>query len=277
MSTKHISNVKIPSFTKRLSLSNTIKKNFSEKNIDYTQMGSMTPRFVNIYSKYMKSKQKTIYPNIMSILNDYRDEKLKRITEQEAMRGEIGEEIKKYKNLHDMVKRRRLAIDREKKYMSFSNKNKKKLKESKDIVIDIFYQYDNNLKNKRNKNNKEKTINNLISPFKIFKKNKNCFFETVKNKNKSSFYINKNQMIQLLDYTRIKKPKEKQGKKLKIKDCWNYCHNKINSYCDNITDESMKVIISGRKTMDKFNNTWNKYKLIQEFKFPELKKDVLEI
>ena len=28
--------------------------------------------------------------------------------------------------------------------------------------------------------------------------------------------------------------------------------------------------------MDKFNNSWNKYKIIQEFKFPETKKNIFE-
>ena len=83
--------------------------------------------------------------------------------------------------------------------------------------------------------------------------------------------------MDLLDIKIIENPKTKHVKKLKLKDCWNYCHNKLNAYCDNITDESLKVIVNGRKTMEKFNNKWNKYKLLQEFKFPETKKNNIEI
>ena len=55
-----------------------------------------------------------------------------------------------------------------------------------------------------------------------------------------------------------------------------YYHRKINSYCDKINDDSVKVKINGRKTMEKFNNTWNKYRIVQEFKYPETKKNLFE-
>ena len=290
MSKKIINHGKIPSLSRRKSINQSIKKNFSEKNIDFIQIGSLTPRFVNIYSNYIKSKQKTIYPSIRSILNDYRAEKLNKITDQEAMKEEIGEAIKKYKDMHEMLKRRRLAFNKDKYYKSFSKKNKDNLKEKKEIILDTFYSYydncydndnnndsNNNIKPKRSKYINEKKFKNLISPYNIFIKNKKMFGEKIKNKYKNNSYFSKKKLIELLENKIKEKPKTRHGRRLKIKECWDYCHNKINAYCDNITEESMKVIVNGRRTLEKFNNSWNKYKLLQEFKYPETKKNIRNI
>lgn len=162
MSKKIINHGKIPSLSRRKSINQSIKKNFSEKNIDFIQIGSLTPRFVNIYSNYIKSKQKTIYPSIRSILNDYRAEKLNKITDQEAMKEEIGEAIKKYKDMHEMLKRRRLAFNKDKYYKSFSKKNKDNLKEKKEIILDTFYSYyDNCYDNDNNNDSNNNSINNI--------------------------------------------------------------------------------------------------------------------
>ena len=55
---------KIPSLFPRQNMSNPNIKNDS-----YIHIGSLTPRFNNIYKKYINSKTKSIYPNIRSILN----------------------------------------------------------------------------------------------------------------------------------------------------------------------------------------------------------------
>jgi hypothetical protein len=93
------------------------------KDNNYISIGSLTPRFNNIYQKYINSKKATIYPNIRSILNDFRAEKLNKLNEQETMREEIGQEIKKYKEIHELLRKRRAIIDREK---YFENLTKKK-------------------------------------------------------------------------------------------------------------------------------------------------------
>ena len=102
------------SLPKRVNLINRLKNSLIIKDKDYIPICSLTPRFMELYSKYIKSKRKTEYPSITSILNDYRAEKLNKLSEQEAMREEIGEAIKKYKDIHDVIKRKGYSIDKEK-------------------------------------------------------------------------------------------------------------------------------------------------------------------
>ena len=265
--------LKIPLLAKRLSLGNNIRNNIHLKSNEYTQISSRTLRFINLYSKYIKSKQTTIYPNIRSILNEYRAEKLNKLSEQEAMREEIGEEIKKYKDIHEILKKRGPGVDKEKYYDNFKKQNKLKFKENRGIILDTFYRYDSIIIPKK----KKKFFKyNLISPYKTFRINKNSLEERIKNKykNKTSTYFNPKKLIDLLESKIRENNKTKDEKKKKIKNCWDYCHNKLNSYCDSINDESVKVKIRARKTMDRFNTSWNKYKIVQEFKFPETKKQI---
>ena len=56
-----------------------------------------------------------------------------------------------------------------------------------------------------------------------------------------------------------------------MKDSMEQYHQKINSFCDTIEIDAIKTKFKGRKNIDKFNTTWNKYKLLQEFKLPEIR------
>ena len=268
------------SVPKNLNLINRLRNSLLIKDKEYTPICTLTPRFIELYSKYIKSKRKTIYPSINSILNDYRAEKLNKLSEQEAMREEIGEEIKKYKDIHDVLKRKGYFMDKEKYYKNFDEKEKKKLKENKGIILDTFYKYENKIQknNKYIKDLNDKQLMKIVSPFKIFKIDKDSLEERIKNKynNKTAFYFNSKKMLELIDSTIKEKPKTRDGKRIRIKECWDYCHHKINSYCDRITDDSIKLKINGRKTMERFNNSWNKYKIIQEFKNPETKRHIYE-
>ena len=192
------------------------------------------------------------------------------------MREEIGEEIKKYKDIHDILKRRGPGVDKEKYYDNVKKQGKLKLKENKEIILDTFYRYANIIKPRKRKSMNDKSIYNLVSPNRTFKINKNSLEERIKNKNnnKTSIYFNPKKMIEILDLKVKENHKTKDEKKKRIKCCWDYCHNKLNSYCDCINDESMKVKIKARKTMERFNSSWNKYKILQEFKYPETKKQI---
>ena len=274
MSKKSQNYGKIPLLIRRISINKSNKNNFLRNDKDYIPIGSLTSRFNKLYVKYIKSKQRTIYPNIHSILNNYRSEKLNKLSEQEAMKEEIGEEIKKYKDIHDIIKRKGHSVDKEKYYNNYSRHNKQKLKENREIILDTFNRFDNRLKTIENTNFNDKEMMKIVSPYKVFKINKNSLEERIKNKfkNKTAVYFNRKNLNGLIDITLKEKPKTRDGKKIKIKDFWDYFHRKINSYCDRITNDSIKVKVNGRKTMDRFNNSWNKYKIIQNFKNPETKK-----
>ena len=199
------------SVPKNLNLINRLRNSLLIKDKEYTPICTLTPRFIELYSKYIKSKRKTIYPSINSILNDYRAEKLNKLSEQEAMREEIGEEIKKYKDIHDVLKRKGYFMDKEKYYKNFDEKEKKKLKENKGIILDTFYKYENKIQknNKYIKDLNDKQLMKIVSPFKIFKIDKDSLEERIKNKynNKTAFYFNSKKMLELIDSTIKEKPK----------------------------------------------------------------------
>ena len=275
MSTKKsINKNTIHSPFKNLVLRSIPRKNTKSKNPDYISIHSLTPKFVNIYSNYMKTKKKFIYPNIRMAINEFRDDKLNKLNEKEAMNEEVGKEIKKYKEIHNLLKLKGVAIDREKYINNLMKQYKNKVKENKENVLDKFRQY-NTLNETSSK--KTKIINKkakcTISPYKMFKMSRNAYNDKIQNiySNKTEVLIGKNKIFELLDINKKEDSKSKERKRIRMKDSMEQYHRKINSFCENIENDAIKAKFKGRRKIDKFNTSWNKYKLLQEFKHPEIR------
>lgn len=275
MSTKKsINNDIISSPFKNLVLSGNSRKNLKSKNPDYISIHSLTPKFVKIYSKYIKTKKKSIYPNISTILSEFRTEKLNKLNEKETMEGEVGKEIKKYREIHNILRLKGVAFDREKYLNNINKQYKNKVKENKENLLDKFHQYDDLIKtsSKINKiiNQKAKCI---ISPYKMFKMSRNVYNDKLQNtySNNTEVHFKKNKIFELLDINKKEDSKSKESKRIRMKDSMEQYHQKINSFCDTIEIDAIKTKFKGRKNIDKFNTTWNKYKLLQEFKLPEIR------
>lgn len=275
MSTKKsINNDIISSPFKNLVLSGNSRKNLKSKNPDYISIHSLTPKFVKIYSKYIKTKKKSIYPNISTILSEFRTEKLNKLNEKETMEGEVGKEIKKYREIHNILRLKGVAFDREKYLNNINKQYKNKVKENKENLLDKFHQYDDLIKtsSKINKiiNQKAKCI---ISPYKMFKMSRNVYNDKLQNtySNNTEVHFKKNKIFELLDIYKKEDSKSKESKRIRMKDSMEQYHQKINSFCNTIEIEAIKTKFKGRKNIDKFNTTWNKYKLLQEFKLPEIR------
>ena len=275
MSTKKsINNDIISSPFKNLVLSGNSRKNLKSKNPDYISIHSLTPKFVKIYSKYIKTKKKSIYPNISTILSEFRTEKLNKLNEKETMEGEVGKEIKKYREIHNILRLKGVAFDREKYLNNINKQYKNKVKENKENLLDKFHQYDDLIKtsSKINKiiNQKAKCI---ISPYKMFKMSRNAYNDKLQNtySNNTEVHFKKNKIFELLDINKKEDSKSKESKRIRMKDSMEQYHQKINSFCDTIEIDAIKTKFKGRKNIDKFNTTWNKYKLLQEFKLPEIR------
>ena len=275
MSTKKsINNDIISSPFKNLVLSDNSRKNLKSKNPDYISIHSLTPKFVKIYSKYIKTKKKSIYPNISTILSEFRTEKLNKLNEKETMEGEVGKEIKKYREIHNILRLKGVAFDREKYLNNINKQYKNKVKENKENLLDKFHQYDDLIKtsSKINKiiNQKAKCI---ISPYKMFKMSRNVYNDKLQNtySNNTEVHFKKNKIFELLDINKKEDSKSKESKRIRMKDSMEQYHQKINSFCDTIEIDAIKTKFKGRKNIDKFNTTWNKYKLLQEFKLPEIR------
>jgi hypothetical protein len=275
MSTKKsINNDIISSPFKNLVLSGNSRKNLKSKNPDYISIHSLTPKFVKIYSKYIKTKKKSIYPNISTILSEFRTEKLNKLNEKETMEGEVGKEIKKYREIHNILRLKGVAFDRVKYLNNINKQYKNKVKENKENLLDKFHQYDDLIKtsSKINKiiNQKAKCI---ISPYKMFKMSRNVYNDKLQNtySNNTEVHFKKNKIFELLDIYKKEDSKSKESKRIRMKDSMEQYHQKINSFCDTIEIDAIKTKFKGRKNIDKFNTTWNKYKLLQEFKLPEIR------
>jgi hypothetical protein len=275
MSTKKsINKNTIPSLFKNLVLRSNSRKNTKSKNPDYISIHSLTPKFVKIYSKYIKTKKKSIYPNISTILSEFRTEKLNKLNEKETMEGEVGKEIKKYREIHNILRLKGVAFDREKYLNNINKQYKNKVKENKENLLDKFHQYDDLIKtsSKINKiiNQKAKCI---ISPYKMFKMSRNVYNDKLQNtySNNTEVHFKKNKIFELLDINKKEDSKSKESKRIRMKDSMEQYHQKINSFCDSIEIDAIKAKFKGRKKIDKFNTSWNKYKLLQEFKHPEIR------
>ena len=73
---------------------------------------------------------KLIYPNIRMAINKFRDDKLNKLNEKEAMNEEVGKEIKKYREIHNILRLKGVAFDREKYLNNINKQYKNKVKEN---------------------------------------------------------------------------------------------------------------------------------------------------
>ena len=98
------------------------------------------------------------------------------------MEGEVGKEIKKYREIHNILRLKGVAFDREKYLNNINKQYKNKVKENKENLLDKFHQYDDLIKtsSKINKiiNQKAKCI---ISPYKMFKMSRNVYNDKLQN------------------------------------------------------------------------------------------------
>ena len=69
----------------------------------YFPLSQRTPYFQKIMNKYNRMNKRNVnYHDINTLLADYREDKIKSLTDAEVMREEIGSEIKKYRELQKL-------------------------------------------------------------------------------------------------------------------------------------------------------------------------------
>lgn len=338
-----------------------IKTHFHPLQKGLIHISSLTPKFNTIYNKYINTQSNIVYPNIRTLLGNYQAEKIKKLSQKESIHEEIGEQIKKNRILHDILKVKKTKTIN-KNYFSEERNKTKSLKENRINLLDSWRDFalsgqltsrkkwknidniyllksldpfnmfkNNNMKNKNKKtitnkssiknkivNNQIKIVDNSNNNSKNIKnnnknnKNDNNYNNNDKNKNNSNNNninksndnndnngnINNNdnknstnikkkiseieilnnmsvdyiKRSKLINYLNEQEKMERESKKknvIKIKNVWKYGHMKINVFCDSLNDDTEKVKTEGKLSLDKFNQTWNRYRKLQEFKFPE--------
>lgn len=114
----------------------TKKKKFGVNTKKYTILACCSPKFQYIYNKYkMQNQEPKVKPDIHLLLSEHRVEKLKTLTEVEILKDEIGDEIKKFKELQTIIIPDRLS----QKSSEISTKNLvPKLKEKRQSLLITF-------------------------------------------------------------------------------------------------------------------------------------------
>ena len=78
---------------------------------DFYQVSNGSLYFQKIMNRYKKSKkQNIIFPDINSLISDYRTEKIKTFSESEVIKDELGDEVRKFKALQSITNPQRLSV-----------------------------------------------------------------------------------------------------------------------------------------------------------------------
>ena len=232
-------------------------------------LSTLTPRFNSIYNKYTNSKKKQFFPDVMTLLSDYKNEKLKNFRETDSMKEEIDEEIKKYKLVHEMLKRK-TNIDQ--KYFSYGKSIKKKVKENKFNLLQTFKVFAKDGKitsRKKWKNIYETIVPKSISARSMFKSKDDLKNKTYDASRKKSIIYTKRR--NLIDFLELKE-KDELKKKNGVNHAWVFGQQKINIVCDDIIEDSKIARQEGKERLNRFNKTWTKYKKLKEFRYPDIQK-----
>ena len=111
-----------------------------EQNIKYFNISNSSEYFKNMIKKYKSSIGKNIlYSDINTLLSDYRNQKMLELPESDILRSEIGEEIKQFKENHNLIKSNYNEINSsELKRKNSHTRNKKENRLSVLISLDKF-------------------------------------------------------------------------------------------------------------------------------------------
>ena len=234
-------------------------KGFSRLNGRKYQIGSFTPRFIKIFYSYLATKKKKDVTTMQTVLDNFQIEKIKGMSQKELLRDDLAEEIKKYKELSKKHNKLNSYIH------SKTQKKIKTVKNNRANLLESLSKY------KFNKDDDQslKTIS-TTKMFKIARKGDEIKVPSLTERNDQST----KSRISFLDLQEREKNK-KMSKTLRDKyiNTLKYNREKIRLSCDFIMKESQNSIIHGKKTIEKFNENWDKYKNLQKFRFPETKLD----
>lgn len=215
---------------------NSINSKSAKK--DYIEISKCSKDFQNIYEKYRKTQTKHIVlPNIVTLIQDYRTEKLNALTDTEIVKEEIGGEVKRIKETMLTSK--------------YRNPNAKD-KETK---------------------RKESRISFLVTLDKFEKQGKLTFNPLpTQSKGKKKFKeFNLNFLYQGGYYKNNIKKKIRLKKRNTINTNVLSVHDKIDTLADGIEYDSKNLKKVYKKNIAAFQNEFNDWKQMQEFINPEIK------
>ncbi len=224
---------------------------------DFFPLSQRTSYFQRMINKYNKSNRRNLnYHDINSLLADYREDKIKSLTDTEVMREEIGSEIKKYKELQKIPHHIRNDI---------KNITLKKGKENRKNLLISLERFE-----KRGKINipdwkKKKELTSSLNPNKILYTGK--IFNTDPRNN---FFFRTRETLKTNNSTSIE-DKERLNTYTGFRLTLNKLHNQIDNMANDVEFDSRLLKTTYKQNIELFSNDFEEWKKTQEFRFPWLK------
>ena len=221
---------------------------------NYFPLSQRTPYFQKIMNKYNKMNKRNVnYHDINTLLADYREDKIKSLTDAEVMREEIGSEIKKYRELQKLPHQAKSDI---------KNLIIKKGKENRKNLLISLERFEKRGKliipdwKKRKELTSELNPNKILYPPKIFHYNtRNNFLNKTKDTLKSYNSIDE---------------KEKSNTYIDFRTTLHQLHNKIDNMANDVENESRMLKTTYKNNIEIFSNDFDEWKKTQEFRYPWL-------
>jgi hypothetical protein len=199
------------------------------------------------------NKRNVNYHDINTLLADYREDKIKSLTDAEVMREEIGSEIKKYRELQKLPHQAKSDI---------KNLIIKKGKENRKNFLISLERFEKRGKLIIPDWKKRKELTAELNPNKILYTGKIFNYNTRNN------FLNKSKET-LKAYNTIDE-KERYNTYVDFRTTLHRLHDKIDNMANDVENESRMLKTTYKNNIEIFSNDFDEWKKTQEFRYPWL-------
>ena len=258
----------------------TKKKKFGVNTKKYTILACCSPKFQHIYNNYkMQNQEPKVKPDIHLLLSEHRVEKLKTLTEVEILKDEIGDEIKKFKELQTIIIPDRLS----QKTSEISTKNLvPKLKEKRQSLLITFKNFKKKHKLPAIKGQRRIIIDTtfLNADKMIYEDNKfgDNFKKQLIKKRNEKIRNNTLRQIELNSQNNIANNTSTNTMMNSsiLRTTINNMNTKINFMSNEIENDLFNLKKTYSTNFNNFNTQYEDWKNAQEFKYPELRPEYVK-
>ena len=221
---------------------------------DFFEISKGSLYFQKSMNKYKKiNNQNIIYPDINTLLSDYRTEKIKTFTDNEVIKEELGDDIRKFKALQSITHPSRLSI----KNADNSNKNLvSKIKENRKSLIVTLQAFE-----RKGQllipDNKKRILTSDLNPNKILYHKKTILEKRKRRKETLTDTHNSFEDYDIDTKNSL--------------NSLNILHHQIDNLAIDLINDSENLQTHYTKNFNSFSHKFDEWKTIQEFKYPEFK------
>ena len=218
---------------------------------NFFRMSKGTHYFQKRMNKYNKSnKPHVIFPDINSLISDYRAEKINNFTETEVIKDEFGDEVRQFKEEQSLTNPSKLSS----KNSNEIKKSINKTKENRKSLIVTLHKFENFGKILI-PDNKKKELTSDLNPNKILFHKKTILEKRKRRKESLTDSFNTFDNFDRDTKTSL------------------YMLNfRISDMAKDVMNDSENLHHKYSRNIKNFTHKFNDWKTIQEFRFPQLKK-----